>query len=171
MDPTIAVRAAFKSARYPRKAFPSARFLSIGTGKYVQTSSNSGFSRAKLPSLHNCQRRPLQVQSPIIESQRRHSSDDASPTDGGLNRTALHQLHIENGGKMVPFGGYSMPAQYSDLSVGESHKWTREKASLFDVGHMCAQLLSGIVDTSINHYTLGSNIASPAPALPPSSNK
>ena len=39
---------------------------------------------------------------------------------------------------MVPFGGYSMPVQYSDLSVGESHTWTREKASLFDVGHMYA---------------------------------
>lgn len=37
---------------------------------------------------------------------------------------------------MVPFAGYSMPVQYSDLSVGESHAWTREKASLFDVGHM-----------------------------------
>lgn len=39
---------------------------------------------------------------------------------------------------MVPFAGYSMPVQYSDLSVGESHAWTREKASLFDVGHMYA---------------------------------
>lgn len=39
---------------------------------------------------------------------------------------------------MVPFANYSMPVQYSDLSVGESHKWTREKASLFDVGHMYA---------------------------------
>ena len=37
---------------------------------------------------------------------------------------------------MVPFGGFSMPVQYTDLGVGESHKWTREKASLFDVGHM-----------------------------------
>lgn len=37
---------------------------------------------------------------------------------------------------MVPFAGFSMPVQYSDLSVGESHVWTREKASLFDVGHM-----------------------------------
>jgi aminomethyltransferase len=36
----------------------------------------------------------------------------------------------------VPFGGYSMPVQYSDLSIVESHHWTREKASLFDVGHM-----------------------------------
>ncbi|MCJ1475613.1 Aminomethyltransferase, mitochondrial [Lambiella insularis] len=44
---------------------------------------------------------------------------------------------------MVPFAGYSMPVQYSDLSVGESHKWTREKASLFDVGHMVQHHLSG----------------------------
>lgn len=44
---------------------------------------------------------------------------------------------------MVPFGGYSMPVQYSDLSVGESHAWTREKASLFDVGHMVQYHVEG----------------------------
>lgn len=37
---------------------------------------------------------------------------------------------------MVQFGGYTMPVQYSDLSIAESHDWTREKCSLFDVGHM-----------------------------------
>ena len=37
---------------------------------------------------------------------------------------------------MVPFGGYSMPLQYADLTISESHHWTRNKASLFDVGHM-----------------------------------
>ncbi|KAK4981867.1 Aminomethyltransferase, mitochondrial [Elasticomyces elasticus] len=36
-----------------------------------------------------------------------------------------------------------MPVQYSDLSVGESHRWTREKASLFDVGHMVQYHISG----------------------------
>ena len=61
---------------------------------------------------------------------------NAAKPDGELSRTALYDLHIANGGKMVPFGGYSMPVQYSDLSVGESHKWTREKASLLDEGHM-----------------------------------
>ena len=66
----------------------------------------------------------------------RQASVDASSSNERLNHTALHELHVSNGGKMVPFGGYSMPVQYSDLSVGESHKWTREKASLFDVGHM-----------------------------------
>ncbi|OQO04961.1 hypothetical protein B0A48_07979 [Cryoendolithus antarcticus] len=44
---------------------------------------------------------------------------------------------------MVPFGGYSMPVQYSDLGVGESHHWTREKASLFDVGHMVQYHVDG----------------------------
>ena len=44
---------------------------------------------------------------------------------------------------MVPFGGYTMPVQYSDLSVSESHHWTREKASLFDVGHMVQYQVEG----------------------------
>ena len=53
-----------------------------------------------------------------------------------LRRTPLYDLHVRHGGKMVPFGGYEMPVQYDDLGVGESHIWTREKASLFDVSHM-----------------------------------
>ena len=62
---------------------------------------------------------------------RRHAS-----SSGTLNKTGLYDLHVARGSKMVPFAGYSMPVQYSDLSVGDSHRWTREKASLFDVGHM-----------------------------------
>ena len=67
--------------------------------------------------------------------QRRYASQSL---DSGtlLKRTALYDLHVANGGQMVPFGGYSMPVRYRDLGIGESHKWTREKASLFDVGHM-----------------------------------
>ena len=65
-----------------------------------------------------------------------HSKEPAMAVDHGLNRTRLHELHIERGGKMVPFAGYSMPVQYSDLSVGDSHRWTRDRCSLFDVGHM-----------------------------------
>ena len=78
----------------------------------------------------------------------RHASTQASPTSSSstssatapaptpLARTALYDLHVQHGGKMVPFAGYEMAVQYSDLSVGDSHRWTREKASLFDVGHM-----------------------------------
>lgn len=97
-----------------------------------------------------------------LKCQQRKSSDDASSSDGGLGRTALYELHIENGGKMVPFGGYSMPVQYSDLSVGESHKWTREKASLFDVGHMYLQFPSLLMRKNYTDYFsfLGYNIVS-----------
>lgn len=98
-------------------------------------------SRTALSPLISC---PLSRSAPFQQSTtHRLSSDDASKSDGGLRYTALHELHVENGGKMVPFGGYSMPVQYSDLSVGDSHKWTREKASLFDVGHMVQHRFSG----------------------------
>lgn len=44
---------------------------------------------------------------------------------------------------MVPFAGYAMPVQYSSLSVLESHHFTREAASIFDVGHMVQHHFSG----------------------------
>ncbi|WP_417467082.1 glycine cleavage system aminomethyltransferase GcvT [Maricaulis sp.] len=52
-----------------------------------------------------------------------------------LHKTPLHALHLELGGKMVPFAGYDMPVQYPLGIMGE-HKQTREKAGLFDVSHM-----------------------------------
>lgn len=44
---------------------------------------------------------------------------------------------------MVPFGGFEMPVQYTGLSVSASHHFTREKASLFDVGHMVQHRFEG----------------------------
>lgn len=64
----------------------------------------------------------------------RYASSEASAVKPA--RTGLYELHSKHGAKFVPFGGYEMPVQYSDLSIIESHNWTREKASLFDVGHM-----------------------------------
>ncbi len=52
-----------------------------------------------------------------------------------LQKTALHELHLALGGKMVPFAGYDMPVQY-DEGVKAEHLWTRAKAGLFDVSHM-----------------------------------
>lgn len=37
---------------------------------------------------------------------------------------------------MVEFAGWEMPVMYQKLGVLDSHLWTREKASLFDVSHM-----------------------------------
>ncbi len=52
-----------------------------------------------------------------------------------LKRTPLYDLHVELGGKMVPFAGYDMPVQYPQGILGE-HLHTRSAAGLFDVSHM-----------------------------------
>lgn len=59
-----------------------------------------------------------------------------------LNKTPLYDLHIELGGKMVPFAGYEMPVQYP-LGVKKEHIHTREHAGLFDVSHMGQVKLTG----------------------------
>ena len=59
-----------------------------------------------------------------------------------LQRTALHDLHVALGAKMVPFAGYDMPVQYPDGIIAE-HQHTRAQASLFDVSHMGQLRLRG----------------------------
>ena len=58
-----------------------------------------------------------------------------------LRRTPLYDLHLELGGRMVPFAGYSMPVQYEGILA--EHRWTREHAGLFDVSHMGQRFLIG----------------------------
>src|ERR1700732_3760541 len=59
-----------------------------------------------------------------------------------LRHTPLHALHLELGGKMVPFAGYEMPVQYP-AGVLKEHLHTRAAAGLFDVSHMGQAFLSG----------------------------
>jgi aminomethyltransferase len=51
-----------------------------------------------------------------------------------LRKTALNSLHRRMGAKMVNFGGWDMPVEYSGI-VSE-HLATRTAAGLFDVSHM-----------------------------------
>lgn len=60
-----------------------------------------------------------------------------------LHKTPLHALHVQRGGKMVPFAGYDMPVQYADMGVLKEHLHTRSAAGLFDVSHMGQALLVG----------------------------
>jgi aminomethyltransferase len=59
-----------------------------------------------------------------------------------LKHTPLHALHVELGGKMVPFAGYEMPVQYP-LGVKKEHEQTRASCGLFDVSHMGQILVTG----------------------------
>ena len=52
-----------------------------------------------------------------------------------LKKTPLNDIHRNSGGKMVDFGGWDMPVQYSAGVIAE-HLATRTQAGLFDVSHM-----------------------------------
>lgn len=51
-----------------------------------------------------------------------------------LTKTPLWQKHVDLGAKMVPFGGWHMPVQYS--SIMKEHEAVRTRAGIFDVSHM-----------------------------------
>ena len=52
-----------------------------------------------------------------------------------LANTPLHDAHVELGAKMVAFGGWHMPIQYSAGILAE-HRAVRERCGMFDVSHM-----------------------------------
>ncbi|MFO0358386.1 MAG: glycine cleavage system aminomethyltransferase GcvT [Sphingobacteriaceae bacterium] len=58
-----------------------------------------------------------------------------------MKNTALTQLHISLGAKMVPFAGYNMPVSYSGLN--EEHLTVRNGVGVFDVSHMGEFRLKG----------------------------
>jgi glycine hydroxymethyltransferase len=56
------------------------------------------------------------------------------PESETLRKTPLHEAHVEAGAKLVPFAGWEMPVRYT--STLEEHRAVRERAGLFDLGHM-----------------------------------
>ena len=62
-------------------------------------------------------------------------------SDETLKTTPLTKAHLALGGRMVPFGGYSMPVQYPE-GILKEHLWTRQNAGAFDVSHMGPSFLA-----------------------------
>ena len=58
-----------------------------------------------------------------------------------LQRTPLHELCRDSGGRMVPFAGWEMPVQFSGLI--QEHKAVREQVGMFDISHMGVLRLEG----------------------------
>ena len=56
-------------------------------------------------------------------------------------RTCLYDRHVALGAKMVPFGGFEMPIQYTDIT--SEHQAVRGACGVFDVSHMGEVLVTG----------------------------
>src|SRR5262244_174808 len=51
-----------------------------------------------------------------------------------LKRTPLRDVHVKAGARMVPFGGWEMPVQYT--GIVDEHRAVRRAVGLFDISHM-----------------------------------
>lgn len=58
-----------------------------------------------------------------------------------MKKTALTDLHISLGAKMVPFAGFNMPVQYT--GINDEHETVRNSVGVFDVSHMGEFILKG----------------------------
>lgn len=82
---------------------------------------------------------PCQRASALTETIEAPSSESA---DRPVKTTALYDLHVDLGGKMVDFAGWSLPVHYPSGIMAE-HKHCRDKAGLFDVSHMGQVVIRG----------------------------
>jgi aminomethyltransferase len=57
-------------------------------------------------------------------------------------RTPLYDWHIKHGGRMVEFGGWDMPVQYT--SIVEEHQAVRTAVGVFDISHMGRLSFTGV---------------------------
>src|SRR3954471_21558310 len=58
-----------------------------------------------------------------------------------LKRTPLFSEHQNLGGRLVEFGGWEMPVQYT--SIMDEHLAVRNAAGIFDISHMGEGTVSG----------------------------
>src|SRR5260370_26537103 len=81
-------------------------------------------------------------------------------TEAPLKKTPLNARHRASGARMVAFGGWDMPVEYS--SIVAEHMAVRERAGLFDVSHMGEIEVAG-KDARAAAQRISSNDASKLP--------
>ncbi|MBR2782275.1 MAG: glycine cleavage system aminomethyltransferase GcvT [Oscillospiraceae bacterium] len=68
-------------------------------------------------------------------------------------KTPLYDIHVEEGGKIVPFAGYLLPVQYGTGVIAE-HMAVRQACGLFDVSHMGEILFTGKTALDSLHHIM-----------------
>jgi aminomethyltransferase len=58
-----------------------------------------------------------------------------------LKESPLQAVHLELGGKLVPFAGWNMPVRYG--SIIDEHQAVRNHAGVFDISHMGQLIVRG----------------------------
>lgn len=73
-----------------------------------------------------------------------------------LKRTPLFAAHQRCGGKLIEFGGWEMPVQYS--TIVDEHLCVRRAAGVFDISHMGEVLVGGAPAEAFLNETLTNDV-------------
>ncbi len=73
-----------------------------------------------------------------------------------LKRTPLFDAHVSLGARMVEFGGWEMPVQYS--GIVQEHLAVRNSAGMFDISHMGEVSIKGQGASAFLNHLLTNNV-------------
>ena len=76
--------------------------------------------------------------------------------EGAQKITPLYEEHVRRGAKIISFGGWLMPVQYT--SIVEEHQAVRNNVGIFDISHMGQLLVSGPAASGWLNTMLTNNI-------------
>ena len=80
-----------------------------------------------------------------------------------LKRTALFEAHQKLGARLIDFGGWEMPVQYT--SIVEEHHAVRKAAGMFDISHMGEVTISGAAAADFLNHVLTNDIKKLEPGV------
>ena len=80
-----------------------------------------------------------------------------------LKRTALFSAHENLGARLIDFGGWEMPVQYT--SITDEHLAVRHAAGIFDISHMGEVTVSGAGAVDFLNRVLTNDLRKLAPGL------
>src|SRR5438105_7114556 len=67
-----------------------------------------------------------------------------------MKRTPLFAAHQKLGARLIEFGGWEMPVQYT--GIVDEHKAVRQAAGIFDISHMGEIMVTGPqAEAFLNH--------------------
>lgn len=77
-------------------------------------------------------------------------------TEAAAKKTPLYDEHVRLGAKMIPFGDWSMPVQYSGII--DEHQAVRKNVGVFDISHMGQLVATGAAAGAWLNEMLTNNI-------------
>src|SRR5436190_24273589 len=80
-----------------------------------------------------------------------------------LKRTPLFEIHQRLGARLIDFGGWEMPVQYT--SIVDEHHAVRKAAGIFDISHMGEILVTGTAAQEFLNWALSNDARKLTPGL------